>query len=71
MISSELHRSEKKMQQPLTYIHQKEDCNLHSRCYWHGHDCGSHYAHASQSNKSYWGPKIADKATRPGAYSDA
>ena len=27
-------------------------------CYWHGHDCGSHYAHASQSNKAYWGPKI-------------
>ena len=22
-------------------------------CYWHGHDCGSHYAHASQSNKAY------------------
>ena len=20
-------------------------------CYWHGHDCGSHYAHASQSDK--------------------
>lgn len=27
-------------------------------CYWHGHDCGSRYAHASQSNKAYWGPKI-------------
>ena len=27
-------------------------------CYWHGHDCGSRYAHSSQSNKSYWGPKI-------------
>ena len=27
-------------------------------CYWHGHDCGSHYAHASQSNKAYWGSKI-------------
>ncbi len=27
-------------------------------CYWHGHDCGSHYAHASQSNKAYWRPKI-------------
>ena len=27
-------------------------------CYWHGHDCGSHYAHASQSNKAYWGTKI-------------
>lgn len=27
-------------------------------CYWHGHDCGSHYAHASQSNKEYWGSKI-------------
>ena len=27
-------------------------------CYWHGHNCGSHYAHASQSNKTYWGPKI-------------
>ena len=27
-------------------------------CYWHGHDCGSRYAHASKSNKAYWGPKI-------------
>lgn len=27
-------------------------------CYWHGHDCGSRYAHASQSNKAYWGSKI-------------
>ena len=27
-------------------------------CYWHGHDCGSRYAHTSQSNKAYWGPKI-------------
>ena len=27
-------------------------------CYWHGYNCGSHYAHASQSNKAYWGPKI-------------
>ena len=27
-------------------------------CYWHGHNCGSRYAHASQSNKAYWGPKI-------------
>ena len=27
-------------------------------CYWHGHDCGSRYAHYSQSNKAYWGPKI-------------
>lgn len=27
-------------------------------CYWHGHNCGSHYAHTSQSNKAYWGPKI-------------
>ena len=26
--------------------------------YWHGHDCGSRYAHTSQSNKAYWGPKI-------------
>ena len=26
--------------------------------YWHEHDCGSHYAHASQSNKAYWEPKI-------------
>lgn len=40
-------------------IHQKENCYLHSwGCYWHGHDCGSHYAHASQSNKAYWEPKI-------------
>ena len=27
-------------------------------CYWHGRDCGSRYAHSSQSNKTYWGPKI-------------
>ena len=27
-------------------------------CSWHGHDCGSRYAHSSQSNKTYWGPKI-------------
>ena len=27
-------------------------------CYWHGHDCRSRYAHASQSNKAYWRPKI-------------
>ncbi len=27
-------------------------------CYWHEHDCGSRYAHASQSNKAYWEPKI-------------
>ena len=27
-------------------------------CYWHGHDCGSRYAHSSKSNKTYWGPKI-------------
>ena len=27
-------------------------------CYWHGHDCGSRYAHTNQSNKAYWEPKI-------------
>lgn len=27
-------------------------------CYWHGHDCGSRYAHTSKSNKNYWGLKI-------------
>ena len=27
-------------------------------CYWHGHNCQSRYAHTSQSNKTYWGPKI-------------
>lgn len=27
-------------------------------CYWHGHDCGSRYAHSSKSNQAYWGPKI-------------
>ena len=27
-------------------------------CYWHGHYCGSRYAHSSKSNKSYWEPKI-------------
>lgn len=26
-------------------------------CYWHGHDCGSRYAHTSQSNRAYWGQK--------------
>ena len=26
--------------------------------FWIGHDCGSRYAHASKSNKAYWGPKI-------------
>lgn len=30
---------------------------IHGR-YWHGHDCGSRYAHSSQSNKMYWGTKI-------------
>lgn len=27
-------------------------------CYWHGHDCGSRYAHTSKSNKEYWASKI-------------
>lgn len=27
-------------------------------CYWHGHACGSRYAHVSKSNKTYWGLKI-------------
>ena len=27
-------------------------------CFWHGHDCGSRYAHTSQSNKDYWKTKI-------------
>ena len=27
-------------------------------CYWHGHDCGSRYAHSSKSKKAYWGSKI-------------
>lgn len=27
-------------------------------CFWHGHGCGSRYAHTSQSNKEYWMPKI-------------
>ena len=27
-------------------------------CYWHGHDCGSRYAHTSKSNTGYWRPKI-------------
>ena len=26
-------------------------------CYWHEHDCGSHYAYSSQSNKAYWRSK--------------
>lgn len=28
-------------------------------CFWHGHNCASRYAHTSQSNRMYWGPKIA------------
>lgn len=27
-------------------------------CFWHGHECGSRYAHTSQSNQNYWMPKI-------------
>lgn len=27
-------------------------------CYWHGHNCGSRYAHISQSNTVYWKAKI-------------
>ena len=27
-------------------------------CFWHGHDCGSRYAHTSQSNTNYWKTKI-------------
>ena len=37
---------------------RKKIANFIHGCYWHGHDCGSHYAHASQSNKAYWEPKI-------------
>lgn len=33
-------------------------------CYWHGHDCGSRYAHSSQSNKMYWGTKIEQTKQR-------
>lgn len=27
-------------------------------CFWHGHNCGSRYAHTSQSNQDYWMSKI-------------
>lgn len=40
-------------------------------CYWHGHDCGSRYAHTSQSNRAYWAQNRADKAAGSGAYSRA
>ena len=28
-------------------------------CYWHGHGCGSRYAHTSRSNQEYWESKIS------------
>lgn len=37
-------------------------------CYWHGHDCGSRYAHSSKSNKAYWGPKIQRTQERDQKY---
>lgn len=33
-------------------------------CYWHGHDCGSRYAHTSKSNRAYWRPKIEQTKQR-------
>lgn len=37
-------------------------------CYWHGHNCGSRYAHTSQSNRTYWGPKIQRTQQRDRAH---
>lgn len=39
-------------------------------CYWHGHNCGSRYAHTSQSNKDYWGPKIQRTCERDKNHAD-
>lgn len=41
----------------IVFIKKKIAIFIHG-CFWHGHDCGSRYAHVSQSNKAYWGPKI-------------
>lgn len=40
-------------------------------CYWHGHDCGSRYAHSSRSNRAYWGPKIERTKQRDQEYIQA
>jgi len=37
-------------------------------CYWHGHTCGSRYAHTSRSNTAYWGPKIERTRQRDQGY---
>lgn len=41
----------------IVFTKQKVAIFIHG-CYWHGHDCGSRYAHTSKSNKEYWEPKI-------------
>ena len=41
----------------IVFIKKKIAIFVHG-CYWHGHGCGSRYAHTSQSNKEYWAPKI-------------
>ena len=41
----------------IVFTKIKVDIFIHG-CYWHGRDCGSRYAHSSQSNKMYWGTKI-------------
>lgn len=39
-------------------------------CFWHGHDCGSRYAHTSQSNQNYWMPKIQRTKERDKEHED-
>lgn len=39
-------------------------------CYWHGHNCKTRYAHASQSNKAVLGAQNSTyQGKRSGAYS--
>lgn len=41
----------------IVFTRKKVAIFIHG-CYWHGHTCGSRYAHVSKSNKGYWMPKI-------------
>lgn len=41
----------------IVFIKKKIVIFIHG-CFWHGHNCGSRYAHTSQSNQDYWMPKI-------------
>lgn len=41
----------------IVFTRKKVAIFIHG-CYWHGHNCGSRYAHVSKSNKAYWMPKI-------------